>query len=49
MALISLEHVSKVYPNDFFGYRKITVERPLRLNFQASPVDWACSPNVLRR
>ena len=29
--------VSKVYPNDFFGYRKITVERPLRLNFQASP------------
>jgi type I restriction enzyme M protein len=29
--------VSKVFPNDYFGYRKITVERPLRLNFQASP------------
>ncbi len=29
--------VSKVYPNEHFGYRKITVERPLQLNFQASP------------
>jgi type I restriction enzyme M protein len=28
--------VSKVFDNDDFGYRKITVERPLRLNFQAS-------------
>jgi type I restriction enzyme M protein len=28
--------VSKVYPTTHFGYRKITVERPLRLNFQAS-------------
>jgi len=28
---------SKVFPNSHFGYRKITVERPLRLNFQASP------------
>jgi len=27
----------KIYPNSYFGYRKITVERPLRLNFQASP------------
>ena len=27
----------KIYPNRYFGYRKITVERPLRLNFQASP------------
>lgn len=27
----------KVYPNRYFGYRKTTVERPLRLNFQASP------------
>jgi type I restriction enzyme M protein len=27
---------SKIYPTAFFGYRKITVERPLRLNFQAS-------------
>ena len=26
----------KVYPNEFFGYRKITIERPLKLNFQAS-------------
>jgi type I restriction enzyme M protein len=29
--------VSKVFDNDDFGFRKITVERPLRLNFQASP------------
>jgi type I restriction enzyme M protein len=28
--------VSKVYPNEFFGYRKVTVDRPLKLNFQAS-------------
>ena len=27
----------KIYPNSYFGYRKITVEQPLRLNFQASP------------
>ena len=27
----------KVFPTTHFGYRKITVERPLRLNFQASP------------
>lgn len=26
----------KEYKNEFFGYRKITVERPLKLNFQAS-------------
>jgi type I restriction enzyme M protein len=25
---------SKVYPTTYFGYRKITVERPLKLNFQ---------------
>ena len=25
----------KEYPNEFFGYRKITIERPLKLNFQA--------------
>jgi type I restriction enzyme M protein len=29
--------VSRVYPTTKFGFRKITVERPLRLNFQASP------------
>jgi len=29
------EH-SKLFPTTHFGYRKITVERPLRLNFQAS-------------
>lgn len=29
------EH-SRVYPTTHFGFRKITVERPLRLNFQAS-------------
>jgi type I restriction enzyme M protein len=28
--------VSKILDNDDFGYHKITVERPLRLNFQAS-------------
>jgi len=26
----------KIYPTTFFGFRKITVERPLRLNFQVS-------------
>lgn len=29
------EH-SKIFKNEDFGYRQITVERPLRLNFQAS-------------
>ena len=29
--------VSRVYPTAHFGFRKITVERPLRLDFQASP------------
>jgi type I restriction enzyme M protein len=29
--------VAKVFDNHDFGYRHITVERPLRLNFQASP------------
>ncbi len=28
--------VSKIFDNDDFGYHKIVVERPLRLNFQAS-------------
>ena len=28
---------SKIFPTTAFGYRKITVEQPLRLNFQASP------------
>jgi type I restriction enzyme M protein len=28
---------SKLFETTTFGYRKITVERPLRLNFQASP------------
>ncbi len=28
---------TKVFPTTHFGYRKITVERPLRLNFQATP------------
>jgi len=28
--------VSKVFDNEDFGYNKVTVERPLRLNFQAS-------------
>jgi type I restriction enzyme M protein len=28
---------SKIFPTTHFGFRKITVERPLRLSFQASP------------
>ena len=28
---------AKVFPTAAFGYRKVTIERPLRLNFQASP------------
>ena len=26
----------KIFPNEYFGYTRITVERPLRLNFQVS-------------
>jgi type I restriction enzyme M protein len=29
--------VSRIYPTAHFGFRKITVERPLRLDFQATP------------
>ena len=29
--------VSRIFPATHFGFRKITVERPLRLNFQATP------------
>jgi type I restriction enzyme M protein len=29
--------VSRIYPTTNFGYRKITVDRPLRLNFHATP------------
>ncbi|HHV55577.1 MAG TPA: SAM-dependent DNA methyltransferase [Firmicutes bacterium] len=29
--------VSRIFPATYFGYRKITVERALRLSFQASP------------
>jgi len=29
--------VGRVYPTTHFGFRKITVERPLRLDFKASP------------
>ncbi|EFA68244.1 type I restriction-modification system subunit M [Cylindrospermopsis raciborskii] len=29
--------VSKIFDSEDFGYRKVTVERPLKLNFQASP------------
>lgn len=29
--------VSRIFPTTYFGFRKITVDRPLRLNFQASP------------
>jgi type I restriction enzyme M protein len=27
---------TKIYPNSYFGYRKVTVDRPLRLNLQTS-------------
>jgi len=29
--------VSRIFPTTHFGFRKITVERPLKLNFQATP------------
>ena len=29
--------VSRVFPTTHFGFRKVTIERPLRLNFQATP------------
>ncbi|MPY91286.1 MAG: N-6 DNA methylase, partial [Luteitalea sp.] len=29
--------VSRIFPTTHFGFRKVTVERPLRLDFQASP------------
>lgn len=29
--------VSRIFPTTYFGFRKITVERPLRLSFEASP------------
>jgi type I restriction enzyme M protein len=29
--------VSRIYPTTHFGFRKITVEQPLKLNFQANP------------
>jgi len=29
--------VSKIFDNEDFGYRKITIERPLRLRFQVTP------------
>jgi type I restriction enzyme M protein len=29
--------ISKIFDNEDFGYRRITVERPLKLNFEVSP------------
>ena len=29
--------ISKIYPNEYFGYNKVTVERPLRLSAQFTP------------
>jgi type I restriction enzyme M protein len=34
---LTYDIVSKIFDNTDFGFRQITVERPLRLNFQASP------------
>ncbi|MEZ4865548.1 MAG: class I SAM-dependent DNA methyltransferase [Caldilineaceae bacterium] len=28
---------NRIYPTHFFGYRKVRIDRPLRLNFQATP------------
>ena len=28
--------VSKIYPNEYFGYRKVTVDRPLQINLQTN-------------
>jgi type I restriction enzyme M protein len=28
--------LSKIFPNDYFGYRKVTVERPLRVRFDVT-------------
>ena len=38
--------VSRIFDNEDFGYYKITVERPLRLNFQASAERIALLDNV---
>ncbi|MBS1703938.1 MAG: SAM-dependent DNA methyltransferase [Armatimonadetes bacterium] len=38
--------VSKMYDNEDFGYHKITVERPLRLSFHATPERIANLENV---
>ena len=35
-SFVESEH-SKIFDNEDFGYRKITVERPLRLSFSATP------------
>jgi type I restriction enzyme M protein len=35
--VLKVRVVSKVFDNADFGFHKITVERPLRLNFQATP------------
>ena len=32
----------KIFPNEHFGYTRVTVERPLRLNFQTSKERIAC-------
>jgi len=38
--------VSKIFDNEDFGYQKITVERPLRLNFQVSEERLARLDNI---
>jgi type I restriction enzyme M protein len=38
--------VSKIFDNEDFGYQKITVERPLRLNFQVSEERLARLKNI---
>ena len=36
LAGFNIGETSRIFPTTHFGFRKITVERPLRLNFQAS-------------
>lgn len=40
---IEKSDVSKIFPNESFGYRTITVERPLRLNWALTPDRWAAA------
>ena len=34
----------KIFPNEAFGYQRITVERPLRLRWEVTPTPWTDWP-----